>query len=289
MANTLDTYTDRQIMKCLLTRNFTAIGRAFEDNKITKLKPAAFYQAQNLDRVTVPKVTEVGALAFAGSTLSQIDIAWDKLENIGYGAFSEIGSALLPENLNLASLTVMDNYAFAGSNNVQNESLKTVSLPLWTGARNSDVHYSINTNNKALFSYCPALTSISAPELVTLPQNLIYRCNALTELNLPKAANAPGSAFNYCTNLVKIKLGGAITNLNSCPFTGCTKMEAFILPGITAVPSTIASNWSSTRLASGGCFIYVPSALVNTMKVTSGWSTYADQIRAIEDYPEICG
>jgi hypothetical protein len=37
----------------------------------------------------------------------------------------------------------------------------------------------------------------------------------------------------------------------------------------------------------GTGYIYVPSALVETYKTASNWVTYAAQIRAIEDYPEI--
>ena len=38
MANTITTYSDEQIMRCLLTHDFTAIGKAFTDDVITKIK-----------------------------------------------------------------------------------------------------------------------------------------------------------------------------------------------------------------------------------------------------------
>ena len=57
MANSYGTYTDAQIMKCLLTKNFTDIGRVFEDDVVTKVKAGAFFQAQNLDRITLSAVT----------------------------------------------------------------------------------------------------------------------------------------------------------------------------------------------------------------------------------------
>lgn len=43
----------------------------------------------------------------------------------------------------------------------------------------------------------------------------------------------------------------------------------------------------NTMIEDGTGYIYVPSALVETYKTASNWVTYADQIRAIEDYPEI--
>jgi hypothetical protein len=39
----------------------------------------------------------------------------------------------------------------------------------------------------------------------------------------------------------------------------------------------------------GTGYIYVPATLVDTYKAGTNWSTHADQIRAIEDYPEITG
>ena len=39
-------------------------------------------------------------------------------------------------------------------------------------------------------------------------------------------------------------------------------------------------------------FVIMPKehwALVDTYKVNSVWSTYANQFRAIEDYPDMCG
>ena len=42
--------------------------------------------------------------------------------------------------------------------------------------------------------------------------------------------------------------------------------------------------FSSTPIASGTGYIYVPRALVDSYKAASKWSTYANQFRALEDY-----
>lgn len=36
-------------------------------------------------------------------------------------------------------------------------------------------------------------------------------------------------------------------------------------------------------------YIYVPAALIDEYKTATNWATFADQFRAIEDYPDICG
>ena len=95
--------------------------------------------------------------------------------------------------------------------------------------------------------------------------------------------------FNYCSNLKKIDLGGAITRLSSAFMSYANKVTALILRGVTTVPTLGSSAFTGTAVKSGTCYVYVPKALEATFKVASNWSTYASQIRAIEDYPDICG
>ena len=50
-----------------------------------------------------------------------------------------------------------------------------------------------------------------------------------------------------------------------------------------------SSDLSYTKISSDSGYIYVPAALVDSYKAAANWQNYADQIRAIEDYPEITG
>ena len=285
MANSIATYTDSQIMKCLLTRNFADIGGVLEDDAVTKIKPAAFYKATNLGRVTLPAVAEIGSLAFSQSSIASIDLDWSKVTTIGGGAFNQ-GCTGYPMNLSLPALTAMGSAAFAGTNQTKNTQLRTISLASWTGTTTTQDGFSASGG---IFTYCSALTEISAPELLAVPSDFCSNCTALEEVSFPKAASIGSGAFSYCTNLKKIDIGGAVTALNSKFIASSSKMETIILRGITAVPRLGASTFTSTRVSSGACYIYVPQSLEATVKVASNWSTYAAQIRAIEDYPDVCG
>lgn len=46
----------------------------------------------------------------------------------------------------------------------------------------------------------------------------------------------------------------------------------------------VSSVFSGTPIASGKGYIYVPRTLVDSYKAANGWSTYASQFRALEDY-----
>ena len=94
------------------------------------------------------------------------------------------------------------------------------------------------------------------------------------------------SAFSGCYKLTTADFQ-AITSIGSNAFIGCSALTALILRSEAMV--TVSSSFGNTPIASGTGYIYVPSALVNSYKVASNWSAYAEQIRAIEDYPDICG
>ena len=288
MANTVNSYSDLLIMKCLLTGNFSEIGRSFEDNVITKLKPGAFYQAQNLDRVSIPNLKDIGAFAFAGTSLTTLDIPWAEIEAVRTGAFYECVSSGMPSTFNLAKATVVDRMAFAGTSSKPNTWLQSISIPIWTGTSSGTEKYYSGTTT-GVFEYCTALTNVSLPELVGLTTKFFSRDSSLVSVKLPKCATVAGEAFSYCTALTKVELGGALTSYIANMFAGCSALEALILSGVTAVPTLSSSAFSGTRIANKNAYIYVPKSLEETFKLANNWSTYASQIRAIEDYPDVCG
>ena len=62
-------------------------------------------------------------------------------------------------------------------------------------------------------------------------------------------------------------------------------MTAFILRSETKICSiTHTSVFTKTPIESGTGYIYVPKALIEDYKVTTNWSVYASQFRALEDY-----
>ena len=288
MPNSIATYTDAQIMRALLTHDFSGIGREFTDDVITKIKPGAFNETTNLDTVTLPALEEIGARAFYDSSIVTLNIDWSKIKTIGCDVFRG-NYSFIPQNLTLSALTVLGNGAFSGTSSAKNERLVSVSLPQWTGSGSSDPAFSTSTG---CFAYCSALASVSAPLLTALPSNCFQFCSSLEEVVFPKVASYSGGVFTGCTGLKKIDLGGAISTM-SLTFlptgTSNTRLEALILRGVTAVPTLGSSVFSSTRIASGSAYVYVPKSLEATFKVGANWSDYSSQIRAIEDYPDVCG
>lgn len=144
------------------------------------------------------------------------------------------------------------------------------------------------TVGNRFFSYCYNLTVMDIPNAVSIGDYAFTYCSALTEIVLPSVTSIAAFAFQNCSALTKVDLH-KVDTLASNTFTN-TNLTTIILRktnGITNNGSTAVFN--NTPIAKGTGFIYVPAALVEQYKDANNWKTYASQIRAIEDYPDICG
>lgn len=107
-------------------------------------------------------------------------------------------------------------------------------------------------------------------------------CSNLTRLTL-SALTATYANMMRASGVQTLDLT-AVTTIATDTFKG-SPVTAVILRGsdIPTLTGSPGGNYGTTG------YIYVPRALVDSYKAATNWSTYADQIRAIEDYPDICG
>jgi hypothetical protein len=112
----------------------------------------------------------------------------------------------------------------------------------------------------------------------TVDKAAFSNCHYLQKVDLPKATNIEADAFIVCRSLIAVILRSktVCTLANTSAFYDCNHFLG-----------TRYGNFNQGMLKDG--YIYVPASLVEDYKVATNWSTYADQIRAIEDYPGICG
>ena len=173
-------------------------------------------------------------------------------------------------------------YAFSGATK-----LTSVSFP------------EVTTVGANAFESCSGITAINFPNAVTINGSAFFRCTALTEVYLPSATDiAPGNAtygFADCSKLKRVDLP-VITHIGNASFNNCVALDTLIIRNADSVCAISSSNvLTMTAIANGNGFIYVPRALLSDDDATkdyrraTNWSTYANQFRAIEDYPEICG
>ena len=95
-------------------------------------------------------------------------------------------------------------------------------------------------------------------------------------------------SFMGCSNLEKIDFD-VLEEMKNADFYQCSALTAVIIRSPAVCAMSDSNAFKLTPIASGTGYIYVPAALVDSYKAATNWSGYADQIRAIEDYPDICG
>ena len=138
------------------------------------------------------------------------------------------------------------------------------------------------------FQYCSSLTTADFPAATSIGYSAFYGCSKLTTADFPAARSIGSYAFNSCSSLTTVDFPAA-TSIDVAAFYGCSKLTALILRSATMATLSNTGALSATPIESGTGYIYVPAVLVDSYKAASNWSTYANQVRAIEDYPEICG
>lgn len=169
----------------------------------------------------------------------------------------------------------------------QNTNLKTISLP------DTEIIY-----GNSLCVNCSSLVSVEMPKLTAFNNACMFEnCSALEYVCFPSVTGWTVSAiFRGCSSLKIVDMAEDTTtsayyhNIPAHTFSGCSSLDTLILRSPQMWSLANATNiFTNTPIANGTGYIYVPKALIEQYKVATNWVTYANQFRAIEDYPEICG
>lgn len=140
------------------------------------------------------------------------------------------------------------------------------------------------------FRECTGLTKVPYESQLNYVGDACFMNCLIQSVNLPNVTGIGFSSFQACKSLVRVDVGvGQRGTLRRDTFNGCSALETCILRADAFLPMDNTSAFKGTPIESGTGYIYVPSALVDQYKAATNWTVYADQIRAIEDYPEITG
>ena len=156
--------------------------------------------------------------------------------------------------------------------------LKTVELP------------NLKTLDSYSFGSCPNLRNLYLPNISTLGSNCFQNCTSLIEMVFTTTITTALSCFSSCTKLKKVDFANLSSSIATKMFQGCSAFDTLIIRKTASVVAlTNVHAFTGTLVESGTGYVYVPSTLVESYKTATNWVTYANQIRAIEDYPEITG
>ena len=147
-----------------------------------------------------------------------------------------------------------------------------------------------NENIEALGSYafalCDKMESLRLPRCKIIGQHSLNGCKKLTEAYFPVATQVGQYALCNCLIIETLDLP-MVTQIDNMGFLNTQKLYTLILRANQVATLSNVNAFNGSAIAKGTGYIYVPATLVDAYKTDTNWSTYADQIRAIEDYPEI--
>lgn len=134
-----------------------------------------------------------------------------------------------------------------------------------------------------------SITELQDNVITALPNGALRDQKNLKHVVFGSATACDGALFFGCSALEVADFHQAIDfSTRSSNFYGCTALSTLILRGNTVCKIVSKTDVNSTPFYKGTGYVYVPAALVDAYKADGVWGYFAAQIRAIEDYPEIC-
>lgn len=126
------------------------------------------------------------------------------------------------------------------------------------------------------FNYARALTSLHIPLAENIGEGNTFSHTLLEIFVAPSIKSAIGNdSLTGNNNLTTVDLGEGCTRLNNRCMQSSPKLGTLILRGQSVVPLNEAGALSGTKFWNGGAGgeIYVPSALIDSYKSATNWST----------------
>ena len=196
-----------------------------------------------------------------------------------------------------------------------NDSLKSVNLPNATNALNDTFSScwnienvkipKINVINDNIFYYCYKLKSVDISNTNRINGRAFYYCFSLNNIDLSNVSSTSNNAIKDTgigalvlpnatsigtytgegTRTSIIDLSKKIT-ISGNIFNTAYSLVHLILRSDTLCSLSATSAFTDTPIKNGLGWIYVPSNLVDSYKSASNWSTYANQIVSLNEYPK---
>ena len=238
------------------------------ESNVTTVRKYSCYYCTNLTKASFPEAT---------GTLEYVFMNCTALQEVNLPKVTKLGGSLFKGCTSLHTViapSVVDN------------GLSTSTFYGCTALK------SFSCNSTTVGGQCfyqAGVESIDLPLVEAIGVQAFYKCTSLTNVNLPSLTQIGQNSFSYCSALSYLDLPVCIS-IDVKAFQYCTALSALVLRYADDVVTLNSTNvFTGSTIASGTGYVYVPSALVNTYKSATNWSLYAEQIRAIEDYPEITG
>jgi hypothetical protein len=128
------------------------------------------------------------------------------------------------------------------------------------------------------------LVTVNLPNVTSLGAYAFYQCSNLETFTLPKLTTISTQTWYMCPKLKHADCG-QLNSITAQTFASCSALKSLILRKTSSICTLSNANGvSGSGIGKGTGYVYVPSALIETYKAATNWSTFANQFRALEDY-----
>lgn len=166
------------------------------------------------------------------------------------------------------------------------EGIKSIPYYCFTSAQNillTEIPETVTSIGNYAFYTCRLMSLTELPDgLTSLGYQVFSQCYSNAISKAYGLTSIPSNVFyrNYC----QFSFDCFATSIESGAFQECINLKTLILRSETRAELSGTSALTSTPIASGTGYIYVPSSLIDSYKTATNWSVYANQFRALEDY-----
>ena len=180
------------------------------------------------------------------------------------------------------------NYSgFISSLTVYHDSARYVSFENSSFMNNSDIAYIRCCNVGDIGAYAFQATTVAGEvsfgDVRTKISSNAFRSFSCDSIVFGSITGNGIESSAFRDALIATFEAASINNIGYGAFSGCSNLTAFIIRGGN-VPTLNSNVFDNTPIASGSGYIYVPASMVSAYQAATNWSTYASQIRALEDY-----
>lgn len=229
---------------------------------------SAFEDCKNLESVIGGAVTNIGAKAFANSSI--VEFNFEKAKILGDKAFYNCTNLTVDE---LTSIEKVGVSAFENAGLIQrvdSSNLKTLGKNAFKGSQIVSVNLpNIESVDSSVFENCTSLTMVSMPKLTELSSNVFKNCSALTSVDM-QAVTSIGS-YAFSGTALKYAFFPQSIEVGTYAFKDVTTLEYAMMPVAEIVNAGCFS----------GCISLKYSCLASLRELKANTFSKCDSLKSI--------
>lgn len=242
-------------------------------------------QAGSMTTYENPRVTTIGSYAFASYRLKTASFPNCTTINAYAFAFCKSLTTISAPKCKKINNYVFDYCASLTSANFPNCSY-VGSSAFYLCKKLTSAYFPVCSSlNSGAFLLCSTLTTVAFPLLSIIGSSAFASCSSLTKLDsscFPACQALYTGAFGRCISLSQIDLPKC-SNISASAFMYCSSLTNLTLRSTAVCKLSNSNAFTSTPIASGTGYIYVPASLVASYKAATNWTYFSSRIKAIDE------